>query len=352
MLSGPLRTCPAQNASDGPGAAPVVAPFQPCAGCYDFNPASNPAAAGLQRAFALYAAFVVEAFLDRNITLVGVNLAAEINLAAGRACGAEWFPAVTQFYNGVYRVIKSVLAQRGASGVPVFPSIQLETLMGVQAGQPCAGLLSGAAPPAALQKCISDGLAQVAALERDAFGVSTYPPMTSGAPAPAWYVPAVLDRLSAKDRASFVVAETGWNRVPIVVNLANGSVGTAGDPPLQCQLVINSTIALANGWLATLTDLARQEQWALVTWWSDTDLLYADSLPSCPCAVPAAFAPSCTFITAFRELEELAGGSAADGELVAKAFGSMGLRGLDGAKTALWDTLQAARAAGAAGGAK
>ena len=81
LLSGPLRTCPAQNASDGAGAAPLVTPFAGCTACHDF---SLPAAAPLQRAAALYAAFVVEAMLDRNITLVALNLAPEINLGAGR----------------------------------------------------------------------------------------------------------------------------------------------------------------------------------------------------------------------------------------------------------------------------
>ena len=349
LLSGPLRTCPAQNASDGAGAAPHVTPFAGCTSCYDF---SLPAAAPLQRAAALYATFVVEAMLDHNIPLVALNLAPEINLGAGRLCSPQWWPSTVEYFNGIYAVLKAVLARRGLAHTPVFASIQVETLWGVQAGQACAGeALSGAAPSPALLACLAQGLALVAPLAHDAFGVSIYPPLSSGAPAPQWYLPALLAALPPSDRSTFLIAETGWNRVPIMLNLANGTQGRRlegwnQDPPLQCAMAVNSSLALANAWLGTLVALARQEAWQLCTWWSDTDLLHQASLPSCPCAVPLPqFQPSCTFITAFRELEQLGGGVAAQGEFAAKAFGAMGLRGLDGEPTALWATLQAARGA-------
>jgi len=291
----------------------------------------------------------VEAFLDHGISLVGVNLAAEINLGAGRQCGVLWWPGVVEFYNGVYSVVKGVLTKRAGSSVLVFPSIQLESLMGVQSGQACASFLSGASPSPALLACISAGLKLVDPLMRDAFGISSYPPMTSGAPAPAWYIPSVLNLLTSQDRASFLVAETGWNRVPMEVNLANGTEGVGrevsrvSDPPLDCALLVNSSLALANAWLESLIKLGSEEQWKFLTWWSDKDLLYQDSLSTCPCTVPPGFQSSCTFISAFREIEELAGGQAVLGEVQAKAFGAMGLRSLDGNTTLLWETLQAAR---------
>jgi hypothetical protein len=68
MLSGPFRTCPAQNATDGPNNTPVVDEFQPCTSCFDFSPVTNPFAADLQRAYALYVSFMVETYLNNNKT--------------------------------------------------------------------------------------------------------------------------------------------------------------------------------------------------------------------------------------------------------------------------------------------
>lgn len=351
MLSGPLRTCPAQNATDGPDNQPVVTPFTPCTSCYDFSTTSNPEAAALQKAYALYVSFLIEAYLNNNVTLVGINLAAEINLGAGRICDSNWFNGVVSYYNGIYLVVKNLLTSRGiGETIPVFPSIQIEALMGVQSGQACANELTGESPSPALQKCISDGLGLVAPLLKDSFGISTYPPMVTGEFVPMWYLDSVLQQLSVKDRSSFLVAETGWNRVSTIVNLANGSVGGIVehpqqliDPPVDCVLVINSSISLANEWLSYLIKLGEIEKWTFLTWWSDTDLLYESSLNTCPCSTPPEFSSSCTFITAFREIEQLEGGSPAQGELVAKAFGSMGLRSLDGETTLLWETIQKAR---------
>ena len=227
--------------------------------------------------------------------------------------------------------------------------------MEVQSGQACANELNGDSPSPSLLSCIANGLALVQPLLKDSFGISTYPPMVNGDPVPKWYLDAVLQQLSPKDRSSFLIAETGWNRVSTIVNLANGSIGLdieqnhqhqrqqLLDPPVDCALVVNSSITLANEWLFYLINLASVEKWAFITWWSDTDLLYESSLNTCPCSTPPEFSSSCTFITAFREIEQLEGGVPAQGELVAKAFGSMGLRSLDGSTTLLWDTLQKAR---------
>jgi hypothetical protein len=356
MLSGPLRTCPAQNASDGPGNSPVVTAYSSCTSCFDFS-LSNPEAVALQKAYALYASFMIEAYLNQNITLVGINLAAEINLGANRLCDFNWFTGVIEFYNGVYQVVKNLLSSRSVQNVPVFPSIQIESLMEVQSGQACANELNGDSPSPSLLSCIANGLALVQPLLKDSFGISTYPPMVNGDPVPKWYLDAVLQQLSPKDRSSFLIAETGWNRVSTIVNLANGSIGLdieqnhhnhnqqqhLLDPPVDCALVVNSSITLANEWLLYLINLSSVEKWAFITWWSDTDLLYESSLNTCPCSTPPEFSSSCTFITALREIEQLEGGVPAQGELVAKAFGSMGLRSLDGSTTLLWDTLQKAR---------
>jgi hypothetical protein len=360
MLSGTMRTCPAQNASDAPDGTPLVAPFSGCTQCYDFNATTNPTAASLQRAFALYAAFYASAFLDRSPRgLLGVNIAAEVNLEGGRLCGEGWWEGVVEWHNGVYGVVRGYLDGRNLTTVPVFPSIQVEALMGVQDGQACAGELEksgaagGASPTPALLTCIAQGVARVAPLHRDAFGVSTYPPppaMIPGVGPQPWYLDAVIAALPPKDAATFLIAETGWNRVPLVVNLGNGTVGensgggsTVDPPPLDCQLLVDSSPALANAWLEYLVAEAARRGWALVTWWSDMDLLYDGAMSSCPCEAPPQYQSSCVFVSAFREIVAAEGGAPVNGEVEAKAFGAMGLRGINGSTTLLWDTLQKAR---------
>ena len=55
------------------------------------------------------------------------------------------------------------------------------------------------------------------------------------------------------------------------------------------------------------------------------------------------------FVSAFREIVAAEGGAPVNGEVEAKAFGAMGLRGINGSTTLLWDTLQKARGGGGLG---
>lgn len=368
MLTGPLRTCPASNATDdggAPGAPGAVTPFAGCAQCWDFDPrGANPAAAPVQAAFSAYVAVTVQAFAQGGVTLVGLNFAPEINLGA-RLCGDAWWAGVVAFSNGVYAAAKAALAGVGWAAVPAFPSIQLEVVLGLQTGpdQPCVGMVGAPSPPPAVLACIDAGLAQVAPLAKDLFAVSTYPYGASAGLTPGlprwqpWYIPAVLGRMAAADAANFSIAETGWLTAPLVVNLANGTVGSDGsggdgspdDPPPQCASLLATNATDADGWLAYLVGLASEHGWPLVNWWSNTDLLAAAVMGSCPCdaGAPGA-APSCAFVSAYREVIAATGGVAWGGELDAKAFGTMGVRALVGGAPVqpLYDTLQAARAAG------
>ena len=157
----------------------MVSAFSGCDSCFDFNTSSNPLAAEIQRAYALYAAFYVDALLSNSPRgLVGVNFSPELNLGQ-RLCPPEWWEGLTAYANGIYAVLRAQLDSHGATSVPVFPSLQLEVVMGLQTGpdQACVGQISGGetGPSQQLQKCIKDGLALLSAVERDAFMVSTYP---------------------------------------------------------------------------------------------------------------------------------------------------------------------------------
>lgn len=392
MLTGPLRTCPAANASDGWTGAPVVSPFSGCgaAGCYDFDPASNPAAGGVIASFVRYASFMTATFARRSpLGLTAVNFAPEINLGA-RLCSPAWWNGTVAFANTVYAAVKDVLASMGQPSVPVFPSIQMDVVMGLQSSpnQPCMGLQGSTAPSPAIAACIADGLQLVAPLSRDWFAVSTYPHnQMAGFPVQGphwqpWYFPAVLQQLSAKDRATFAVAETGFISNFIVVNFANGSVGAStavlgahglaatasavstlggirrdarvspsaregeSDPTPICETLLNASTADAADWLQYVIAQAVNGSWPLLTWWSDVDLLWGGAMDSCPCTAAPAFESSCIFVSAYRQIEAAAGGASAAwmGELQAKAFGSMGIRDVTGApKEPLYSMLQAAR---------
>jgi hypothetical protein len=369
MLTGPLRTCPAQNASDGGPTGAQVTGFAGCSQCYDFNPSTNPEASAVIDAYAYYATFYVEVVLSRlqaiGLPLVAVNFAAELNLGQ-RLCGDAWWNSVIAFSNSVYSVLKTQLAQLNSAHTLVFPSVQLEAVLGLQTGpdQPCVGMTGGTAPSPAIQQCIQDGLEVLAPVHRDAFAVSTYPHnAVAGYPTQKpkwqpWYLPAVLDQLLTADRQSFLIAETGYLADDLVMNLANGSVGsgmstgvvhsTLGDPPVDCGCVLNTSTTDANTWLSYLIATAASEKkkgftWPLLVWWSDTDLLWSSSVSSCPCTVPNQWESSCTFITAYRDIYESTGQIPWLGEIDAKAFATMGLRQVDGTPKSLWHTWQKAR---------
>jgi hypothetical protein len=368
MLNAPLRTCPAQNATDGANGFPSVTNFAGCTGCYDFNTTTNPFAADLIAAYVKYARYYVAAMQDKEKAspagLYAVDFAAEINLGQ-RACPDSWWPAVVNMSNAVYAALKEETA---GTGVFVFPSIQLDVVMGLQTGpdQPCVGQQSEPTPPPSIFQCIIDGLGLLNFLERDLFAVSTYPhnqmagfPTQKGGPQP-WYLPTVLNLMNEKDRATFAIAETGFVTDTIVVNFANGSVGGAvgiggggsrsggNDPPPLCYPILNTSLQMGADWLSYVTAQATSNAFTFVTWWSDKDLLYSSTMTSCPCQAPPQFQPSCTFISAYRDIyAAISPNEAVYGEINAKAFGTMGVRGLDGApKEPLYSVLQAARGGG------
>lgn len=352
LSSGTGRTCPAQNASDGGPTGATVENFAGCTSCYNWNATTNPQAQAVIRAYALYAAFYFKAILQRAPKgVVAVNFAAEINLGA-RRCDSSWWGGVVEASNAVYSVLKQQALLLGSPSTLIFPSIQYEVVMGLETGpdQPCVGMTGGPSPSPELEACIADGLALVAPLSRDAFGVSTYPDNTkAGYPSQKpgwqpWYFPAVLGQLSEKDAATFLIAETGALADDLVVNLADGAVGAGLDPPPQCMSVLNTSVTDADAWLSYVIASAETGGWPLVTWWSDTDLLADEAVSSCPCTSPAGYENSCTFITAYREIYAAAGGVAWGGEVAAKAFATMGLRSIQGDVKPLWGTLQAARA--------
>lgn len=177
----------------------------------------------------------------------------------------------------------------------------------------------------------------LAGLKRDRLGLSIYPQGLGVVPQalPSDFVTRLRVRRPAEP--PIVVTETGWNTDDL-------RVGTPG----ACVTGLSSSETVARDYLDWLLTRAGTDGITLVTWWSGRDLLPADVMAACyPNASAPAFAACngdawCGAVNVFRA------STPADpltGEVIFKAFGTMGLRRYDGtAKPALLQRWQAARA--------
>jgi hypothetical protein len=250
-----------------------------------------PDGAALRTAWARYVAWMVSAFQPE-----WVNVGTELNLFAVQ-CPAAW-PGMVAAERAGYDAAKAA-----KTGVVAFPSIQLDVLYGRQL---C---------PAGLGACYDANYAQLADLARDRFAVSLYPQGD-----PEWKHPEDVDAdylTRAADRAGerLLVAETGWD-----------SAALRGTLDGTCTTALAFTEADTDGWLARVLAAAESREADLVTWWSNRDF------------VPAAVSEACTYDATWQpEVDVFRATGGADpvaqylGELTLKVFGTMGIRGSDGA---------------------
>jgi hypothetical protein len=132
-----------------------------------------------------------------------------------------------------------------------------------------------------------------------------------------------------------LVAETGWNSSSVVAQLRSGA----------CYTVFTDTEADEAAYLGRLLDSAQDAGMDLVNWWSNRDLVVADFMTDCPCT----FDPTWCAVLAFARGPPTDGGTDTQffGELLFKAFGTMGLRAYDGTlKPLVYARWQEARALG------
>jgi hypothetical protein len=237
-----------------------------------------------------------------------------------RACGAgALWQALVDTANEAFDAAKAL-----RPALPVFPSFVLSEVY----GNDVAGF------DAAF-------FAQFDGLRRDRLGLSVYAQGLRGASAgalPADFFARIRQRRPTEPR--IVITETGWNSDDL-------RIGT----PAQCSTAAASSEAAARDYLNQLLARAQADGIELVTWWSARDLLPAAVMATCyPTAsatsVPPFAAcgtdPWCPAVNVFRGLDPA---NPAAGELVFKAFGTMGLRRYDGTpKTALLQPWEAARA--------
>lgn len=176
MLSGPSRSCPADNATVGADGVLRAQPFAGCAaGCFDFSGA-NPQARPVVEAYVAWAAWMV-AFFAPDVR--DVNYGIEMNLYRGGCPAAvreERWEAVATFAQEVYNAVAPLVPHGHTSF-----SVQAEALLGLNGGQPCH-----AARNATL--CAALEGAAVAKAPSDMLTFSSYPynPLMGGADNVPW----------------------------------------------------------------------------------------------------------------------------------------------------------------------
>ncbi|HEY6562564.1 MAG TPA: hypothetical protein VI072_35095 [Polyangiaceae bacterium] len=263
--------------------------------CYDFRTA--PDASAKRQAYLRYVDFMVEKFDPAY-----VNIAVEVNLFFEKCASAA--PGLIEVANAAYDAVKAKNAAR-----VVFPSFQIDHLYGYSEDScPDQG---------GRDACFDAHYAVIRDMKRDRFAISSYP-FLNGVNTPGdlpadWFVRAAR---RAAERA--LIAETGWLSTPVIAKTSAGN----------CVQVFDYGTAHSASYLRRVLSDASAAGMDLVTWWSDRDLLVSQAMTSCPCTFDAGW---CGVIDVFR-------GPAPTGlvdtqlfgEILLKAFGTMGLRHYDG----------------------
>jgi hypothetical protein len=279
------------------------------AACYDFGAA--PDAASKKRAYLSYVAYMVDKFRPAYL-----NVAIEVNLFFEKCPSAT--SGLIDVINSTYDAVKAQ-----SPSTAVFPSIQIDHLYGYSK--------DSCPDPSQRDQCFDDAYAVLAPIRRDRFAMSTYPFMNEiGTPdqLPAdWF-----SRGAARGSETPLVAETGWLSTDLVVRAKDGT----------CPTVFTFDEAESGRYLGRVLSDAEATGMDLVTWWSDRDLVVNDLMTNCPCSFDTTW---CTVLDIFR-------GPASTGtvdtqlygELLLKAFGTMGIRDYSGAPKpshfALWSDVR------------
>ncbi len=267
--------------------------------CYDFAAAAD--AVSMKAAYLAYVDYMVQTF---NPTYL--NVAIEVNLFF------ENCPTATA---GLIDVANAAYdeAKLKNSSIIAFPSIQIDHLYGYATS--CAG---GDAGTADRETCFEANYAVISPLKRDRFAMSSYPGpgffKTAGDIPADWFT-----RGASKNNETPLISETGWNSTSLIAELPNGT----------CDTVFTDTEADEEAYLDFVLRSAESQKIDVVNWWSDRDLVVSPFMTDCPCT----FDPTwCAVLDIFRGPDAGPDGGIAAfyGEVLAKAFGNMGLRQYDG----------------------
>jgi hypothetical protein len=264
--------------------------------CYDFRAA--PDGTSRRTAYLRYVEWMMDTFAPAYL-----NVAVEVNLFLEKCASAA--PALVEVANAAYDAAKAK-----SPGTIVFPSIQIDHLYGYSKDSCPDQTARGA--------CFEKAYAAVTNLKRDRFAMSSYPYL-SGVADPASLPADWFTRAAARGKERPLIAETGWLSTGLTAKARDGS----------CQPVFDFATADAAAYLGRVLADADSSGMDLATWWSDRDLLPERLMTNCPCTFDATW---CGVVDVFRGA---APPGTADtgliGEVLMKAFGTMGLRRYDGA---------------------
>jgi hypothetical protein len=269
--------------------------------CYDFR--SAPDAAARRAAYLAYVDYMVGVFAPAFL-----DIAIEVNLFFEKCPAAA--PGLVDVINAVYDAQKAK-----HPNMLVFPSIQIEHLYGYSTDSCPVGTPQS--------NCFATAYATISPIKRDRFAMSSYPYLNGMASAPNlpsdWFT-----RGPSRGGERGLISETGWLSTPIVAQQSSGT----------CTQVLSFGESDEAAYVSRVLADADKDSLDLVTWWSDRDLLVDQVMTNCPCTFDTTW---CAVVSAFRGPPSTGSTDTQFfGEILLKAFGTMGLRDYTGtAKTSV-----------------
>lgn len=265
-----------------------------------------------KRAFLSYVRYMVDTFRPRYLTP-----AIEINLFQ-RACDEQdpgAYDALVALHNQAYDLARSI-----DPGLAIFPSLQIDWIIDRVEGGACR---EGDPLP-----CIRRNLERNRGLKRDRFAISLYPHLLElGGLEIDYreYIDSVLREVAPEPA---VIAETGYLSTPFFLHPPPGS------PSQQCTVVFEFNDQRQRRYFDALVQTASEADMELVVWWSNRDLMGHAATVTCPCRDREGF---CELLDQIRQALGL------EGEILFRAFSSMGVRRYDGTPKPLLERWQEVR---------
>lgn len=260
------------------------------------------------KAFQKYAVWMTKLFKPKYVvTMVEPNL---YYANCGRNTKSWTF--IKKVANNTYNLVKRVKPNPIA-----FPSFNLEAIYNQQ----------------------TDGFdethyAAIADLSRDLMGIATFPWFPRNPYLlPVDYLTRIRDRHPTEKRIA--ITETAWN---------SQTINLFSKPTNTCSQYIYSDESFQADYLNFAIYSAFAGDFEMLTWWSHRDMIEGTVLPTCyPPATPPSFSECngdfwCIGVSFDRAFPPLFT-SPEFGELIFKAFGSLGLRNYDGTPKAILDNI-------------